>query len=277
MDAAPGISWSPAANRRTILSTSVRESVALALSVSMALVAIFLLSRRLTGGLSTPLSPLLLITVGLIAAAGACSAQLLIQSCNRANVFALSSIVASWLILPVPPVIAIAVSLPGSSSLGLVALWLSVGGTELGLWQLRKNRPVTVAELISGQPQTITSQPIIKSSAIGADEVPVQDHREALTATQKLVYHRAVDGALHVEGWLQARFIAEQRTAIVHVAFCPAFDRAPRVEAELVEGPPAELRPTLVLPWGVRWEIKLDAPATAPTIAKFEFIAHESS
>jgi hypothetical protein len=59
----------------------------------------------------------------------------------------------------------------------------------------------------------------------------------------------------------------------VHVAFCPAFEQVPTVEAELVDGPPCEIRPTQVLPWGVRWELKLDSPATTATTATLEFIA----
>jgi hypothetical protein len=274
MDAVAGISWSPAAKRRAILSAPVRESIAAALSISTAMVATFLLSRRLAGGLTTPLSPLLLITVGLITAAAACSAQLLTSSAGQTNVSAFRLIVVPWLTMLALPAMAIAVSLPRSSPFGLVVLWLTVGISELGLWQLRKNRPAGIADLIHGQRQIIiTDSTAAPSSPIDTN---YRNQPDAITATQKLIYHRAADGTLSVEGWLQARLIAEQRTAIVHVAFCPAFDRAPTVEAEWVEGPSAELRPTLVLPWGVRWEVKLDVPAPAPTLAKLEFIANES-
>jgi hypothetical protein len=276
MDAAARITWSPAVQRRTILSASVRESIAAVLSISMALLAIFLLYRRLAGGLATPLPSLLLIAVGLISAVAACSAQLLSVAGGSHPVTTFRLMVSPWLTILAIPAMAMAVSLPSSSPIGLVVLWFTVIGAELGLWRLRKNRPAENSGLIHGERQTIGANLTADlSSAIDTEYIPARNQSDAPTATQKLIYHRVTNGSLRVEGWLKAHFTPEQRTAIVHVAFCPAFDRAPNIEAELAEGPPAELRPTLVLPWGVRWEVKLDAPATEPTTAIFEFVADE--
>jgi hypothetical protein len=93
-------------------------------------------------------------------------------------------------------------------------------------------------------------------------------------AWQTLKYQR-IDGALAIDGWLRVDFIAGQRTGIAHVAFCPAFLQAPAVEAEFEDGPACDIRASLVIPWGVKWEVKLDTTATEPTSVKFAFQAVE--
>jgi hypothetical protein len=88
-----------------------------------------------------------------------------------------------------------------------------------------------------------------------------------------LKYHRTESGRASVDGWLRIGFVRDQRTAIAHIAFCPAFAVQPTVEAEPLGGPGCEVRSALVLPWGVRWEVRLDTPATEPTDVVLEFLA----
>ncbi len=76
-------------------------------------------------------------------------------------------------------------------------------------------------------------------------------------------------------GLAAQNFVAGQRTAIVHVAFCPPFDQAPQVEAEPLDGPSCDIRSTLVLPWGVRWEVRLVEPAAEAASVVVEFFAAE--
>ena len=94
-------------------------------------------------------------------------------------------------------------------------------------------------------------------------------------ADQQLIYRRADDRAATVEGWLRAQFAPGERTINAHVAFCPAFLGPPEVEVELVGGPECSIRQALVLPWGVRFELKLAEPAAAPSCVTFEFLARE--
>jgi len=275
MDVA-GVSWLSRAEHPSNFSAAFRHWIAATLSASMALVAIFLVSRRLAGGLTAPLPPLLLIGLGLIAAASAWAVHMLSLPVAPAHDISSFSTVAPRLTIFALPIIAIAVSLPGSSTFGLIVLWLTTAGAEIGLWRLRKGRRTQTARLIrDGGRSTASRSTDEQAATLDGNLKPALQHRQAETATQKLVYHRSIDGKVRVEGWMQARFIADERTAIIHVAFCPAFERAPHVEGELVDGPPGEVRPTLVLPWGVRWEVKLDSPATAPTAAAIEFIAQE--
>jgi hypothetical protein len=270
MDAAAAISWSNPSRRMPLLRNRVSNGAALALSLAMALPAAFLLCRRLAGSLTAPCSVPLLIGVGLIAVAAAVAVQLLNQTARSRGS------TAQWLSLLAMPAVAMAISLPGSSTFGLSVLWLTVGGGEIGLWQLRKNRrmnPTPDVLDISGRSNSVVPTPHDVVAFDSSSPPSVLQHDA--TATQKLIYHRAATGAASVAGWLQAQFAAGQRTAILHVAFCPAFEQPPTVEAELVDGPLGDVRPTLVLPWGIRWEVKLDSPAPAPTAATIEFIAHE--
>jgi hypothetical protein len=170
------------------------------------------------------------------------------------------------------PLIAIALSLPGSSIFGLIVLWLTITGTELGLWRLNKDHSASKPALRSLPASLVVApenEPLTENSWNASETLDA-------AATQKLIYRSSTDGKPCVQGWLRASFVADQRTAIIHTAFCPAFEQTPSVEAEPIDGPLCEVRPTLVLPWGVRWEVKLDSPATASTSVALEFIAQET-
>jgi hypothetical protein len=93
--------------------------------------------------------------------------------------------------------------------------------------------------------------------------------------TQQLNYRRSA-GSLSIDGWARADFAAGQRAATLHTAFCPAFSRAPQVESEPLDGPDCEIHPTLTLPWGVRWEVKLNRTAKEPTSVVLGFFAAEA-
>ena len=61
---------------------------------------------------------------------------------------------------------------------------------------------------------------------------------------QTLKYQR-IDGATAVDGWLRVDFAAGERTAVAHVAFCPAFLQTPTIDAEFQDGPACEIRSAL--------------------------------
>jgi hypothetical protein len=284
MDATAGISWSDSVDsssveNRPIVWERVRNDAALLFSGLLALAAVFLLARRLAGGLTAPLPTLLLIGVGLIAATAGWAVHVLSPTGCQTQGAASQAIVAQWLAVLALPIFAIAVSLPGSSTFGLTVLWLIIGGAEIGVWRLRKNKRMGTALLLRREANLWA----LAGSSAGRGQAALIDDpfnsslllREAATATQKLVYHRSADGRASVQGWLRANFVPQQRTAIVHVAFCPAFEQAPSVEAEMVDGPSCEIRPTLVLAWGVRWEVKLDAAAEEPMQVVLVFSACE--
>jgi hypothetical protein len=122
----------------------------------------------------------------------------------------------------------LAVSLPETSPGGLVAFWSILVAEEAWAWgrhvRLRREVSVNVADC-----QTL----------------------------QRLVRTRSPEGIETIEGWLRASLAAGQRTASVHVAFCPALPVPPEVAVEQVDGPPARITAAQTLPYGVRFDLKL--------------------
>lgn len=78
---------------------------------------------------------------------------------------------------------------------------------------------------------------------------------------QRLVRVREADGEEAVRGTLRAEFAAGQRSATLHVGFCPPLERTPFVEAEPGDGPPAEVKVSQAFSHGARLEVRLAAPA----------------
>jgi hypothetical protein len=66
-------------------------------------------------------------------------------------------------------------------------------------------------------------------------------------------------------GSLATLFVAGQATAHIHVAFCPTFERVPRIDYRQVAGPAARIKVGQVLPHGARFDVKLASPAAEPT------------
>jgi hypothetical protein len=104
---------------------------------------------------------------------------------------------------------------------------------------------------------------------------PVEDEWLERSITQRVQYRREPTG-ISVDGWLRLSFTTGQRVAVAHVAFSPAFDNAPQADAEVLHGPNCEIRPTLVLPWGIRWEVRLESEAIESTEVVLGFAAFEN-
>jgi hypothetical protein len=90
---------------------------------------------------------------------------------------------------------------------------------------------------------------------------------------QQLTRSRAADGTEELFGWLRTPLAAGQRTASVHVAFCPPLDAMPEVEVEQIDGPEARIKMAQVLPYGARFDLKLASPADAAATVVLQFMA----
>ena len=255
--------YSAAIGRRSnALSLMIRGFIAALLCVLLLFAAIFLLARRCVGALNEPLSAAALIALGVAAAIAAEAIRLLNGQAGRWS--------EKWLPRLSLPAMALAVSLPASSTFGLAVLWLTVVGEELQqYWIARVRRTL-------GTPRD-SATTVIQRGGHASEESSVAAQRRDQTIAQQIAYRSTAEGNAVVEGWLCATFIAAQRTAIVHVAFCPPFHQTPQVEVEPLDGPSCDIRSTLVLPWGVRWEVKLAEPATQPASVVLEFFAAEPS
>jgi hypothetical protein len=90
---------------------------------------------------------------------------------------------------------------------------------------------------------------------------------------QHLVRVRDAAGDEAVRGTLYAEFAAGQRTATIHVGFCPPLERLPRVEAHAGGLPPAEVKVVQALAHGARLEVRLAIPAAKACGVAVEFSA----
>jgi hypothetical protein len=91
---------------------------------------------------------------------------------------------------------------------------------------------------------------------------------------QQLTRSRAANGAEEISGWLRTCFAAGQRTASVHVAFCPPLGAAPELSVEQIDGPEARIKTAQVLPYGARLDLKLAAALEEPASVLLQFSAH---
>ena len=72
---------------------------------------------------------------------------------------------------------------------------------------------------------------------------------------------RPVDGTVRIEGRLAAELAAGQRSAALHVLFCPPLAERPELNAMLCDGGTAEVRVTDVECYGARIELRRSARA----------------
>ncbi len=90
---------------------------------------------------------------------------------------------------------------------------------------------------------------------------------------QQLTRTRNDAGGECMTGRITLEFAIGQRSQFTHVAFCPAWPKTPAIEAECVDGWPAEIRIEEAAPHGVRFEIRVSPPPTEPCETVFVFTA----
>lgn len=90
---------------------------------------------------------------------------------------------------------------------------------------------------------------------------------------QQLTRSRSADGVETIRGELVAEFAPGDRIAILHVAFCPPFERLPAVAAKRTSGPACEIRIAQILHQGARLEVRLTRASTCARSATIEFSA----
>jgi hypothetical protein len=90
---------------------------------------------------------------------------------------------------------------------------------------------------------------------------------------QQLTRSQAADGTEELFGWIRLPFAAGQRTGSIHIAFCPPLAVTPEVEVEQIEGPDARVKTAQLLPYGARFDLKLNAAAEDATTVVLQFMA----
>lgn len=90
---------------------------------------------------------------------------------------------------------------------------------------------------------------------------------------QQLVRVRDATGHESVRGTLHAEFAAGQRTATLHVGFCPPLERLPRVEGRPSDSTATQVKVVQALAHGARLEVRLSEPAVKPCSVLIDFSA----
>ncbi len=99
-------------------------------------------------------------------------------------------------------------------------------------------------------------------------DAPKQDYSELQNIVQQLYRLQNDQGLDVIYGTVRADFVAGQRTAVVHVGFCPPLAYLPEIEAEALPGTPlqgsmAKIKVVQALAHGTRLDIRLPAAAAA--------------
>ncbi|MDZ7616574.1 MAG: hypothetical protein U1E05_06185 [Patescibacteria group bacterium] len=260
-------------------------------------------ARRAAGALVEPLPWFVLVSTGMAFAALAG----LIQIGNRFH--ARQGRAGEWAgpirLLTSLAVLAAAfsVSVPGSGWLGLVGLWGIVLVEESLAWHrfrawptwrlpswstlLRPRRHPTPPKPASPPRlarlrgladrwmlRWLPAEPRQGQVADGtATEPPLSAEAPAADVVQQLTRRQLPDGVEELAGWLRVSFAPGQRTENVHLAFCPPFSAAPQLTIKQLDGPAARMKTAQLLPYGVRIDLKLSAPAEEHCRVSLEFLA----
>ena len=244
--------------------------VAAAISSAMLLFAFsgLVALRRFLGGLQSAPSLPTLVAVGFLLAALSsvvhCGAQLLWGKNSAAYR-------AAQGLLPLSLTVAVfSICLPGSSFFAVLFVSLILCCEEL-FWLVR---PALLRDGAEDRPAYRDSPP----------EKVVRTEKDFMTANEFHVdfppeVSRRIERTLGPAGedicWGQIRseFLPGQRTAAIHLEFCPPFQRSPVLHVEQVEGPDATVKTTQILPYGARLEVRLAHSGSEFFETRIEFSA----
>ena len=270
---------------RSPWSALIRCSVATAAAM-LTMVAVLLVVRRCSGGLTQPIATLPLLLVALVLAGLAAAWRLWFcrdAAGGRRSVLMFTLVPAVVLLL-----FAGSISLPGTSPGGLLLLWAILVGEEvLTLWlfyghraggMLRYDR-AAVGQTQRGQlpvapaTEVVVEAPDRRQSVSGSAWANVDGLPDGIW--QQITQARDDDGHDAFYGRLRAEFAARQRSTSLHVAFCPPLDTVPQVFVEQIEGPEVTIKSAQILPYGVRFDVKRMALGEGRETVIIEF--HASS
>jgi len=104
----------------------------------------------------------------------------------------------------------------------------------------------------------------------------IDSDKASETVLQELTRTRGVQGVETIAGTIAAEFAPGERLAVLHVAFCPPFERLPSVDCEAAAGPACDAKVAQILHQGARVEVRLARASTAEEHVEIEFVASDS-
>jgi hypothetical protein len=230
-------------NERQLVSQAVTASIGVALCI-----AVFLLTRRLAGAFSSPLPVSQLVLTAAIALAWAIGARELTAR----------SAVHTTLAVIVLLILAIACSYPGHR----VVDWL--------VWPL-------AMFLAAWSPAHLRSS--VEPIVLRIDHLSENQSEETAGEhiSQQLTRLRTEEGHDALRGTLVAEFPVGERQVTLFIAFCPAFERLPEVDANIADDSDASVKLTQVLHNGAQLEVRFPEPVDEPAQVAIELFASDAT
>ena len=236
----------------------------LAITVTLNLVGLVLLARRIHGTLLEPLPPGKMLTTAVIA--------FLLTAFGR----------TAWrrIYLTTEPGDRFRLPVQGQSDKRLIDWngfgWHLVGwGSSIGILLLAigcAHPGDRLSDWLIWLPLCVADQFLRQSFFDGGKPTPMKvpfqqqsqegsPSEETEQIMQQLFRIRDATGQEKVYGTLRADFKQGQRSTTLYVGFCPPLSHQPLVEAELLEGPDSSMKVAQALAHGARLDLRLDRPA----------------
>lgn len=135
----------------------------------------------------------------------------------------------------------------------------TVGGWPAGDVEEEPEAPESTSEPAASSPLEAAAQPTL----LAEEEAFFGDVEGILPddVQQQWTRSRLPDGGEQILATLRAEFEAGQRTASIHLAFCPPLAEMPELEFEQVDGPDARIQQGELFRHGARLDIRLAEPA----------------
>ena len=242
--------------------------------------------RRAAGAMAVPLDMAGLLLAALLVAACAAGVRLAWLAAPGGSQFGSQratsrvNVVLAALVTLVVLAIGLLVSLPGTTLAGGLVFWIALAAEELCTWRLVVGRRLSILSATAvGRIANPSSQ-----EADLPDELAIRPTETSPSAgvpgeevLQQLTRSRTADGGELLSGWLRVDLAAGQRTANLHVAFCPPFARAPRISVQQVDGPETRVKTVQTLPYGVRFDLKVADEEPEASTLLLQFAAEVSA
>jgi hypothetical protein len=257
----------PATARLTVArAADLARGAAVALLGLLVSMAVILGWRRAAGAIAMPLDPAGLFLAALLVATCAAGVRLAwlsaagVASAGSRRAASRADIALAALVSLSVLAIGLLVCLPGTTVAGRLALWITLAVEELFAWRLVVGPVGRAGRVLPGAAAGLSGSAEAVSPGIPGEEV-----------LQQLTRSRTADGGELLSGWLRVDLAAGQRTANLHVAFCPPFARAPRISVQQIDGPEARVKAVQTLPYGVRFDLKVadEGPEASTLLLQF--------
>lgn len=153
----------------------------------------------------------------------------------------------------------VAVSLSLDTALAITCLWIPIVAADAMLLFSGSRGLIKRAILVSEDRES-RSERMVGFAWKRANPTTSADDE---SKWRQFMVRRGTESNLEViEGWQQVHILPGQRTAVIHVVFCPPFSTTPDTIVECLSQPKTRTRVTQVLPHGARLEVKLASAAS---------------